>query len=497
MRVFLPASVLLVAACAGGAVSSPRPSGEFPGLSAIREADLRSDIDILAGDRFRGREAGTVDELTASMWVAERARAAGLEPAGDDGTFFQFWSLRRTRVSEASVVALDGAPLALGREIVPFTVVNARVEGPIVDVGEAREADLAGRDLKGKVVVATMREPRRPVPAGISVRPFRYVLAAIGEIGQTLLRSGAAAVILVSDATADSAWAFGAAGRMRGNYGIDSTGAGRPVPTAPPLLWATAEAGRRIRRGGTVRVELAAESFTYPSVNVVGRVRGSDPRLRDEYVLFSGHQDHDGVRGAVAGDSIWNGADDNASVSVGMLAIARAFAVRPGRRSALFVWHGAEERGLLGSVWHAAHPVVPRQSIVAVLNADMIGRNAPDSAALLGVQPPHRTSQALADMAFEANRRVGRFVVDTAWDRPSHPEGWYFRSDHAPYARLGIPALFYTTLLHPDYHTPRDEPSRIDAAKLARMAAWMYATGWLVAEAAERPATDPDFRLER
>jgi Zn-dependent M28 family amino/carboxypeptidase len=240
-----------------------------------------------------------------------------------------------------------------------------------------------------------------------------------------------------------------------------------------------------------------AESFVYPSVNVVAAVPGRDSAVRGGYVLFSGHQDHDGVRFAMNGDSIWNGADDNATVSVALLAIGRAFARAPGRRSALFVWHGAEERGLLGSRWYVAHPTVPRDSIVAVLNGDMIGRNAPDSAALLGVQPPHRNSPALVAAAYAANARTARFAIDTTWDRVSHPEGWYFRSDHLPYARAGIPAIFFTTLLHADYHTPRDEASRIDVAKLARMAQWMYATGWSVANAAQRPAVEPGFRLER
>jgi Zn-dependent M28 family amino/carboxypeptidase len=88
-------------------------------------------------------------------------------------------------------------------------------------------------------------------------------------------------------------------------------------------------------------------------------------------------------------------------------------------------------------------------------------------------------------------------VIDTSWDDPRHPEGWYFRSDHLPYARAGIPALFFTTLLHPDYHTPEDEPERIDLDKLLRMTRWMHATGRAVAEAPERPGVDPGFRLER
>ncbi len=214
-------------------------------------------------------------------------------------------------------------------------------------------------------------------------------------------------------------------------------------------------------------------------------------------MLYSAHQDHDGVRHVVQGDSSWNGADDNATVSVALLAIGRAIRANPTRRSSLFVWHGSEERGLHGSYWFAAKPTVPKESIVAVLNGDMIGRNHPDTAALLGSQPPHRNSPALTEMALTANDRVTKFVVDSSWDRPTHREGWYFRSDHLPYARAGIPALFFTTLLHADYHTPNDEPDRIDIAKLRRMTQWMYATGWAVGNADQRPALDPNFRLER
>jgi Zn-dependent M28 family amino/carboxypeptidase len=226
-------------------------------------------------------------------------------------------------------------------------------------------------------------------------------------------------------------------------------------------------------------------------------VPGTDPVLRDEYVLFSAHQDHDGVRATIDGDSTWNGADDNATVAVAVLAIGRAFAAKPGRRSALFIWHGAEEKGLFGSRWHVEHPLVPLEKIVAVLNGDMIGRNHPDTAALLGAIPPHRNSTDLVNVALDANRRITTFVVDSSWDRPTHPEGWYFRSDHLPYARASIPSLFFTTLLHEDYHTPFDNPDRIDIAKLTKMTRWMYGTGWTVANTTARPKMDPGFKLER
>jgi Zn-dependent M28 family amino/carboxypeptidase len=265
-----------------------------------------------------------------------------------------------------------------------------------------------------------------------------------------------------------------------------------------PVLFAHRSSLPQLGQDGQgVEIHLRSESFESPSVNIVGVVRGTDPALRNEYVVFSSHQDHDGVRFAVDGDSIWNGADDNGSTSVALFAIARAWVKQPSRRSALFIYHGAEERGLLGSLWHAAHPVVPLSAMAAVLNGDMIGRNHPDTASLLGVQPPHRNSTALVKMALEANNRTGKFVLDSLWDRPTHPEGWYFRSDHVPYARLNVPALFFTTTLHNDYHTPRDNPDRIDYAKLTRMTRWMYLTGWFVANARERPAIDAGFQLER
>jgi Zn-dependent M28 family amino/carboxypeptidase len=141
--------------------------------------------------------------------------------------------------------------------------------------------------------------------------------------------------------------------------------------------------------------------------------------------------------------------------------------------------------------------VVPLDKLVAVLNGDMIGRNNPDSASLLGSQPPHRNSSELVAIALRANALTAKFGLDSMWDRPTHPEGFYFRSDHLPYARLNVPALFYTTNLHADYHTPRDKPASINYPKLTRMTRWMYLTGWFVANSDKRPAIDPGFQLER
>ncbi len=374
--------------------------------------------------------------------------------------------------------------------------VDATLDLPLVWVGTASADSLAHLDLRGKAVAAMTLPPSRPPVSWISLRMWRYTRQDIAERTSALAKTGAAAIVLVADDSTKDQFIPVSVPMRRGSYPADTSSIAR-IRRQTPVLWVTASLKSRVSAATRLTLDLRAQAFDYPSVNVVAKVPGTDPQLRGEYVLFSGHDDHDGVRFPVAGDSIWNGADDNASVAVGMLAIGRAFVAHPGRRSALFVWHGAEERGLLGSRWFASHPTVPLSSIVAVLNGDMIGRNNPDSAALLGSQPPHRNSTALVDMALDANNRVTKFTIDSTWDRPSHPEGWYFRSDHLPYARAGVPALFFTTLLHPDYHTPADEASKIDYVKLARMAQWMYATGWEVANARVRPALDSGFKLER
>ena len=492
------ASSLGLAACGGRNVPASSPGARgYPALDAIREDDLKRDIFYLASDAMRGREAGTLDELRASTWLADQARAAGLEPAGDDGTYFQFWPMRRVRSSAASVIKLGDRQLTLGTDAIVTVPTNARLDAPIVFVGEGKASDVAGKELAGKVVAALISAPATPIPARMSLRAARYAFSAIGEQVAFLSSRNPAAIILVSDAVADSGWSFASMSLGRGQYGIDSVAPVRGIGTVP-IIWVRQNFAELVSRPDQrLTAALVAESFLYPSVNVVARSPGTDPAVRGEYVLFSGHQDHDGVRLPIDGDSIYNGADDNASVSVGLLGIGRAFARHPGRRSALFVWHGAEERGLLGSRWHAAHPVVPRTSIVAVINADMIGGNTPDSAALLGVRPPHRNSKALVEMGLKANAEVSRFQLDTLWDQPTHPEGWYFRSDHLPYARAGIPSLYFTTLLHARYHTPKDEAAAIDIPKLARMTRWMYATGWLVANASSRPGLDEGFKLER
>jgi hypothetical protein len=465
-----------------------------PALSAIKEADLKRDLYAMASDHFRGREAGTLDELKISMWWADELRKAGLEPAGDDGTYFQYFNLYRNRISPSSTISINNTPLQLWRDVLITQTAPARLSLPVVFVGKGSATELDRTDLRGKAVA--IQASAEGINLAVSLPERRYMGYVLNRFRTELTNRGAAAIIFIADEMAERSWDQMLPAAQRGLYDIEG-GPNASVTERAPVLWLRSSAAGLVRNEPLLNVQIAVESFLYPSVNIVARVPGTDKTLKAEHVLFSGHQDHDGVRLRYGQDSIYNGADDNATVSVALMAIARAFKKAPGKRSALFVWHGAEERGLLGSRWYSAHPTVASASIVAVLNGDMIGRNHPDSAALLGAQPPHRNSATLVQMAMDANNEGPKFKLDTLWDKPSHVEGWYFRSDHLPYARAGFPALFYTTLLHPDYHTPMDDAEHIDYRKLKRMTDWMYRTGWKVANAGMRPKVDEGFKLER
>ena len=526
-------------------------------MSAIKQEDLKRDLYYLASDSMRGREAGTPDELHASMWIADQLRKIGVAPMGDNGTYFQWWALRRTRLGSNSVVRIGNRSFTLWADILATGNNDADVSGTTIWAGDGSDTTI---DMRGKVAIVQMSSQPTPPPArGIQQPPYyRDANRAVMVQGAALAQRGAGAVILVADEAGDRAYEAIKQLRMRGTYAVDGLAGGRggrataangaPIGTGaacggPPLTaeeLAAARGGGRgaagaagaagaggrggaagaggrggapatvpvfvvhramldeLRNDGkSATIRLLRETFTYPSLNIVGVIRGTDPKLANEYLLYSSHQDHDGVRYDFDGDSTWSGADDNGSVSVALLATARAFARQPARRPVLFVYHGAEERGLLGSRYEVAHPIVPLKQIVAVLNGDMIGRNNPDTASLMGVQPPHLNSRDLVAMALEANALTGKFHLDSTWDRPTHIEGWYRRSDHLPYAEACVPAVEYSTNLHPDYHTPRDKPANIDYAKLARMAQWMYLTGWFVANADKRPALEPAFDVRR
>jgi Zn-dependent M28 family amino/carboxypeptidase len=220
--------------------------------------------------------------------------------------------------------------------------------------------------------------------------------------------------------------------------------------------------------------------------NVVAIFPGTDPVLRNEYVVLSAHMDHVGVGRAVRGDSIYNGADDDASGTSALLEVAEALAsmdpaARP-RRSILFLAVSGEEKGLLGSEYYSDHPTVPLQSIVANVNMDMIGRNARDTIVVIGKN--YSSLGPLVERIAAENRQlVGLSAADDRWPR----ERFFFRSDHFNFARKEIPAIFFFAGVHEDYHEPSDEVERLDVDKAARVARIIFLTTYSIAMDPERP----------
>lgn len=465
-----------------------------PALSAIKIEDLKKDLYAMADAHFRGRSAGTLDELKAAMWIAEQYRAIGIKPAGDDGTYFQYFTLWRNHITDESIIQINNKSFKLWEDAAVAQMANTAIDAPILYLGDALTID-SNLDVRNKVV-AIVANPKG-INMDVSLPTWRYSRSIYVKYGLPLLKKGAKAIIFIADETAEKAWDDAAENFVRGTYDIDG-GPNVNVSTTVPVIWVHATAKKELAtNNATLKANLIIAKYPYPSVNIVGKIDGTDPKLKAEYLMYSGHTDAHGVRNEIKGDSVYYGADDNASVNVAVLANARAFVKNPAKRSVLVVIHGAEERGLLGSRYYSAHPTVPINNIVAVLNGDMIGRNNIDSATVLGALPPHRNSIDLVTMAMDANKEGPNFKLDESWDSVTHVEGWYFRSDHLPYARLGIPSLMYTSLLHPDYHTPQDNAENINYPKLKKMADWMYRTGWKVANTPKRPSRDKDFKLER
>ena len=227
--------------------------------------------------------------------------------------------------------------------------------------------------------------------------------------------------------------------------------------------------------------------------NVAGILQGSDPVLRGEYVVFSAHMDHIGIgRPNAQGDSINNGADDDASGTAAVLEIAEAFASLPTKpkRSMIFVLVSGEEKGLWGSAYFAENPPVPIEFMVADLNIDMVGRNWPDTIVAIGME--HSDLGETLGLVNEAHPELEMTAIDDIWP----DEGFYFRSDHYNFARKGVPVLFFFNGTHEDYHGRDDEADRIDAEKAVRIGQLIFYLGSEVANRVERPQWNLESRRQ-
>jgi Zn-dependent M28 family amino/carboxypeptidase len=476
-----------------GCSSAPAPERAAPGAQAvpddigaasIRPLDFRARIGFLADDALRGRDTPSPGLEVAAAYIASEFRSFGLAPAGDSGSFIQRYPyvVRTLRTAEAKLdLNVGGAPLPLqyGADYYVSPGTSA-ASGALVLLGRAAElAELPAGSLTGSIAVADLADA--PGQAAARVR-------------SAAATAGATGLVLVLDSSVSAAAVAQSAANPR--RGRDAS-----IPVAYLRRDRAAEllrsAGTDLARLGSTdfrtvplaaaagRINAPAEAITHRPPNVVAMLRGSDPVLRDTYVVLSAHMDHVGVgRPDAHGDSIYNGADDDASGTAAVLEVAEAFAALPAppARSLIFVAVSGEEKGLLGSAYFAEHLPVSTRSVIANINIDMIGRNAPDTVIAIG-----QDYSSLGPLVQEVRARhpeLGLVVGQDPWPQ----ERFFFRSDHFNFAKQEIPAIFFFTGTHEDYHRPSDHVEKIDLDKITRVTRLVYHLAYQLATDASAPA---------
>jgi hypothetical protein len=513
--------------------------------TAITPADLMTRLYIYSDDSLMGRMAGSEYNLKATAYIASELKRFGLQPAGDSGGYFQNVPLVKRGLVASSVFSVEGTtfkpweefvPRDPGRTTRPFDGAQAVYGGVWPDTGMISASDAAGKFL----VLRAHLEPN--VPPALQVNRAAILARYRGAAG--------IAVVALETFPPQAIDFFRQPQTILRDAPQAADTVGVPVYVyvsaagARLLLGGPADSARVGAAGKTVHGSVAFVETAAPARNVVAILPGSDPKLKGEYVAIGAHNDHigfdntstdhdslrafnrvvrplgadspmrpatdeerarirtvlDSLHGlhAARRDSIYNGADDDGSGTVALLEIAEAFAgakVKP-KRSLIFVSHTGEELGLFGSRYFTDHPTVTRDSIVAQLNMDMIGRGRADDEngggpGYLQLIGTRRLSTELGDLIETVNKtRKQPFTFDYQFDATGHPEQYYCRSDHYMYARYGIPIAFFTTGNHRDYHQVTDEPEYIDYDKLAHVSQFVYDVATAVANLDHRVVVD-------
>lgn len=542
-RIPTTAAALALFALLGCAGARPESAGPAPETRVTTTATvispdyLRTHLSAFAHDSMQGREAGTPGHDRAVEYLARQLARIGAQPAGENGTFFQTVPLITNTLDRSTPLTVNGIPLQPGVDYAPIdqrSLIRSVAGAEVVYGGTVSEVtSLPADQLTGKFVIITA-EPGRPLlPRG---GPGSNLSGIVG-IGIT-------GVDGIFRDYADYFVTPSAGVEFNDSSPAQPVVVLLPTATVERLLGAPQDAWQRGMTGVTLGGDIRYTQSQTPSRNVVAILPGRDPALRDEYLAIGAHSDHMGIRtagpldhdslravnlavrsrtkasggplspaelealekevasqrsGASARlDSIFNGADDDGSGSIALLALAEHFAdpANRTRRSLLFVWHTAEEKGLIGSAWFTDNPTVPRDAIIANINIDMIGRGSkddlpgggPDYLQLLG---PKRLSTEYARLIEEVNaRRPQPFRLDEQYDAPGHPEQYYCRSDHWNYARYGIPVAFFTTGDHADYHQLTDEVQYIDFDHYANVVSFLGDIAAEVGNRDQRPRVD-------
>lgn len=496
---------LLLAALPSLLAAQGRQSGTS-GAASITTADVQRRIGIIADDSMLGRATPSPQLDAVATYIAGEFRRFGLKPGGDSGTYIQRFPLEVVRFEpESSAIRITSrTPIAwrVGRDIllVEGQAPTSASSGPaavITGAADAAGATLDSTSVSGKVLFVAFGPALNAIAAKVlPLKPLAVVLVAGFPDSVWEKLPGREASVTVRNPSAEGGPAVPPVLAVR--TASASTLFAQGGATADSLrAWADKPLAARPLTGVTIQLDIhqrALENASAP--NVVGMLEGTDPNLKKEYVLFTAHMDHIGTPSAGEGctahgaDSICNGADDDGSGTVAVLELAEAFASlrdrdRP-KRSLVFMTVSGEERGLWGSAYWADHPTVSLVNVIADLNSDMVGRNSKDTVAVIGRE--HSNLGATLDSVAAAHRELNIKPVGDLWPQ----EGLFFRSDHFNFAKKGVPILFFTTGLHPDYHQVSDSPDKIDAEKEARFARLVFYMGLAVANGNQRPRWKPE-----
>ncbi len=512
----------------------------------ITAAQLKDYLYFVASDEMEGRDTPSRGLDTTAKFIGMNLSRWGFKPAGDNGTFYQKIALHRDAIDAAATsVSLGGQRFGYGDDIVRVAGnAPAPIAAQIVYAGTGwmiKSKDLdpyRGLDVKGKMIAVygegqASNRNLVPLPAGITQADLSGTRGTDWADVSTYARAnGAAGVIVLPSKFLVDNWAQLSSSFGRSRVVVDKleqpAGAGRgggnavPVFIAGPKLAANLFAGEAsdplggptnsfaLSSSKTFNFNLVTKPERLWTQNVVAIWEGSDPVLKNEMVAIGAHYDHLGMNPNAPGpDKIWNGADDDGSGTVGVLAIAEALAkakTRP-KRSVLFVWHCGEEKGLWGSQYFNKFPTVDIKKVVAQLNIDMIGRSKrvgdtnPKNKDLSGeneifVIGSEMMSSTLGSVVKGTNRGYLKLDYDLRYDDPKDTNRFFFRSDHFNYAVNGIPITFWFDGVHEDYHQPGDEPQKIDYHKMEKVARTIFLTMWEVTDLKERPKVDKQLPPE-
>ncbi len=483
-----------------------------PMLSITKE-ESQHHVNILASDEFAGRGTGTPGQWLAAKYIANEFLKYGLVPLGHDGKFYQKFQVVKSDLKNTSFSIKKNRStieFSVKSDFIPFNFTGEnKLNAPVAFAGYGITApeygydDYKNIDVKGRIVLVLRHEPQENDPESIfeGIELTRHAL--FEEKTKNAKRHGAVGILLVTDPNGDH-------GSMSPQGFWDSLYPRRSVKKHWhieelktklnfPAVWISGEVAEEILVESnytlasiqtSIDKSLKPKSFMIPwlkvnievrlkkqvqkTQNVVGLLRGADPKLRDEVIVIGAHYDHVGIKNG----RIFNGADDNASGTAGLLEIAEAFSEMPikPRRSILFVAFSAEELGLLGSKFYVENPVKPLDQTVVMINLDMISRNHANEVSVIG----SNRSRELHEINIAANDEIGLDLVYNG-------ERYFSRSDQANFAKHKIPVIFYNTDAHRDYHRPTDTAEKIDAEKLARVARLAFLVAWEISNSNTRP----------